>query len=191
MKKVFVLVGLCFISSVFALSLEEVGADWQKRYEAKEQEQFAKIQQNEEFQRLAPHCQAGDKGACKRAMNLYHKQCENGATYICAGGAMSYANGDEVMQIEIDTSKAQKYADKVCTMDAVPCASMSLLFKDKDSKLALKYAEKACEMGELVGCGLAFEFYSNGSNGIGKNPNKAKFYADKFCKAGISEFCER
>ena len=97
----------------------------------------------------------------------------------------SYLNGDN----ELFDIKAQKYADKVCSMDALFCASMSGLFVYKDRKLALKYAEKACEMGELADCVVAAELYTVGFGGVGKNPQKVKYYTDKLCKGGVSEAC--
>lgn len=97
----------------------------------------------------------------------------------------SYLNGDN----ELFDIKAQKYADKVCSMDAVFCASMSGRFMYKDRKLALKYAEKACEMGKLADCIVAAELYAVGFGGVGKNPPKVKYYTDKLCKGGVSEAC--
>lgn len=149
-----------------------------------------KWNQNEYFQRLKPHCKIGDKGACERIFKLGIQLCEKGEVALCADIAERYRNGWDKLNLSPDLKAAQKYADKVCTMDGVYCVDMSLLFTDKDNKLALKYAEKACEMGELMGCVLAFQFLSD-SNDIGKNTNKAKFYADKVCKAGISEACEK
>lgn len=102
----------------------------------------------------------------------------------------SYLNGDnELFDIKADEKKAQSYADKVCSMDAVFCASMSGRFIYKDRKLALKYAEKACEMGELADCIVAAELYAVGFGGVGKNPQKVKYYTDKLCKGGVSEVC--
>ena len=62
-----------------------------------------------------------------------------------------------------------------------------LLYKDR--KLALKYAEKACEMDELADCVVAAELYAVGFGGVGKNPQKVKYYTDKLCKGGVSEAC--
>lgn len=76
-------------------------------------------------------------------------------------------------------------------MDALFCASMSELFMYKDRKLALKYAEKACEMGEISGCIVAAELYAVGFGGVGKNPQKVKYYTDKLCKGGVSETCRK
>lgn len=97
----------------------------------------------------------------------------------------SYLNGDN----ELFDIKAQSYADKVCSMDALFCAGMSRLFVYKDRKLTLKYAEKACEMGELADCVVAAELYAVGFGGVGKNPQKVKYYTDKLCKGGVSEAC--
>ena len=97
----------------------------------------------------------------------------------------SYLNGDN----ELFGIKAQSYADKVCSMDALFCASMSGHFMYKDRKLALKYAEKACEMGEIADCIVAAELYAVGFGGVGKNPQKVKYYTDKLCKGGVSEAC--
>ena len=101
----------------------------------------------------------------------------------------AYQNGDETIGVSPDLKKAQSYADKVCSMDAVFCASMSGRFMYKDRKLALKYAEKACEMGELADCIVAAELYAVGFGGVGKKQKKVKYYTDKLCKAGVDEAC--
>ena len=63
------------------------------------------------------------------------------------------------------------------------------VFIYENRKLALKYAEKACEMGELADCVVAAELYAVGFGGVGKNPQKVKYYTDKLCKAGVDEAC--
>lgn len=191
MKKVF-LVGLLLVSWVCAKSVEQVQSEWQQKIGVKEMQENNIIQQSEEYQRLAPHCfQLNDKGACKKIINLYIDKCENGMVTACSMLTQTYLQGDEQVGVSIDEKKAQKYADKVCTMDALVCARMSGLFMYKDRKLALKYAEKACEMGELADCVMAAEFYAVGFGGVGKNPKKVKYYTDKLCKGGVSEACER
>lgn len=67
---------------------------------------------------------------------------------------------------------------------------MSGLFMYKNRKLALKYAEKACEMGEIADCVVAAEFWAVGFGGIGRNPQKVKYYSDKLCRAGLKEACQ-
>ena len=189
MKKL-ILVGLLLVSWVYGKSVEQVQSEWLQKNNAKAQERNAKMQQNEEFMRLTQHClQANDKGACERMLNIVNKQCNNGSAGDCVAFAFDYANGSEQMGIKADLKKAQSYADKVCTMDANFCASMSGLFMYKNRKLALKYAEKACEMGELADCVVAAELYAVGFGGIGKNPQKVKYYTDKLCKGGVSETC--
>ena len=189
MKKL-VLVGLLLVSWVWGKSVEQVQSEWQQKSVAKKQTNQTQMQQNEEFVRLAPHCfQTKDNGACQRILDIHYKQCDSGVVLSCAAFALSYAQGGERMGIKADLKKAQSYADKVCTMDATICASMSGLFMYKDRKLALKYAEKACEMGELADCVVAVELYAVGFGGIGKNPQKVKYYTDKLCKGGVSEAC--
>lgn len=188
MKKV-ILVGLLLVSWLGAKSVEQVQDEWQQKFGAKNQEALQKWYQNDEFQRLMPHCQQEDKNACKRVFDLSIKFCNNGEAFLCGMIARSYCKGDETMNISPDLKKAQKYADKVCSMDAVFCAGMSGLFMYKDKKLALKYAEKACEMGELADCIVATELYAVGFGGVGKNPQKVKYYTDKLCKGGVSEAC--
>lgn len=188
MKKLF-LVALMLMSSAFALSVEEIQADWLKRQNAKMQEQNARIWQSEDFQRLAPHCQANDKGACEKIRDLTEKHCENGLAAACKTSAEAHAQGNEQFGVSVNLKKAEIYADKVCALDATICAAMSGLFMYLDRKKALKYAEKACNGGEMADCVVAVELYSTGFGGIGKNPSKAKFYADKLCKAGLKEAC--
>ncbi len=189
MKKL-ILVGLLLVSWVYGKSVEQVQSEWQQRATAKTQEAQVKLQQNEEFMRLTQHCfQANDKEACERILNIYNKQCDNGSIVECSSLAYDYANGWKEMGIKADLKKAQSYADKVCTMDATLCADRSILFMDKDKKIALKYAEKACEMGELYGCFLAGVIFNEGGDGVNKNPQKVKYYADKLCKGGVSEVC--
>lgn len=189
MKKL-ILVGLLLVSWVYGKSVEQVQNEWLQRYDVKNQEWQMKNKQNEEFMRLTPHCfQANDKGACERILNIHNKQCNNGSARACAAPAIDYIDGNEQMGIKADLKKAQSYADKVCTMDATICASMSGLFMYKNRKLALKYAEKACEMGEISDCVVAAELYAVGFGGIGKNPQKVKYYTDKLCKGGVSETC--
>lgn len=44
-------------------------------------------------------------------------------------------------------------------------------------------------MGELADCVVAAELYAVGFGGVGKNPQKVKYYTDKLCKAGVDEAC--
>lgn len=191
MKKVF-LVGLLLVSWVYGKSVEQVQNEWQQKIATKRQEALQKWFQNDEVQRLTPHCQqAGDKGACEKLFKLQIKLCEKSEVEHCFWAAQTYRNGDEMINLSPDLKKAQYYADKICTMDAVLCASMSGLFMYKDRKLAVKYAEKACDMGELADCVVAAELYAVGFGGVGKNPKKVKYYTDKLCKGGVSEACEK
>lgn len=186
MKKIIYL-SLIFISIVFGKSVEEIQAEWQQRFNKEAQEQGKIFFQDEEANRLAPHCGNGDKGACKRIIDLQNKFCQNGLALPCADLAKFYLQGNEI--IEIDIQKAKDYANKVCKLDATFCAAMSGLFMYKNRKLALKYAEKACEMGEIADCVVAAELWAVGFGGIGKNPRKVKYYSDKLCKAGLNEAC--
>lgn len=72
MKKV-ILVGLLLVSWLGAKSVEQVQDEWQQKFAAKWQEAQIKIQQNEELVRVMPHCQQGDKNACKRVLDLFIK----------------------------------------------------------------------------------------------------------------------
>ena len=191
MKKIIVL-SLFVISVVCGKSVEEIQNDWQQRHSEKIQKQKEIFLQNEEANRLAQHCQGGngDKGACKRIIDLQDKSCKNGLAWSCSLLAQTYLRGDEQMGIKIDENKAKSYADRVCALDATFCASMSGLFMYKNRKLALKYAEKACEMGEIADCVVAAELWAVGFGGIGRNPQKVKYYNDKLCKAGLKEACQ-
>lgn len=158
---------------LFLISVEHVQSEWSKRLETKTQEWQVKLQRNEEFMCLTPHCQqANDRGACERIIKLHTKLCNDGSAEDCYAFAYMYANGDEMRGIKPDIKKAQEYADKVYTMDATFCAYMSGLFMYKDRKIAIKYAEKACEMGELSDCIVATEFYAVGFGVWVKNPQK-------------------
>lgn len=188
MKKV-ILVGLLLVSWVCAKSFEQVQSEWQQKMSAKSQEAMQKWHQNEEVQRTILHCQESmDKGACKRLFKLTIKSCNKGETLSCYTATRAYLDGGgEMWEVSPDLKKAQSYADKVCSMDAVFCANMALLFfQYEDIKLTLKYSEKACEMGELYGCVLA---YAGFNDDIDENPQKIKYYADKLCKGGVSEVC--
>lgn len=190
MKKVIV-VSLLIVSWICAKSVVEVQNEWQQQHNAKSQKALQKWNQNEYFQRLKPHCKIGDKGACERIFKLGIQLCEKGEVLPCFWTAKTYRNGWDTINLSPDLKATQKYADKVCTMDAVYCAAMSGLFMYQNRKLALKYAEKACEMGELADCVVAAELYAVGFGGVGKNPKKVKYYTDKLCKGGVSEACER
>lgn len=189
MQKV-ILVGLLLVSWLGAKSVEQVQSEWQQKFSAKGQEEFQRWSQDDEVQRLMPHCQqAGDKGACEKLFKLQINLCEKGEVAPCFWAAESYRNGNEMINLSPDLKKAQYYADKVCSMGTVFCASMSGFFIYENRKLALKYAEKACEMGELADCVVAAELYAVGFGGVGKNPQKVKYYTDKLCKAGVDEAC--
>ena len=71
MKKIIVL-SLLVISVVCGKSVEEIQNDWRQKYSDKTQKQKEIFWQNEEANRLDPHCQGGngDKGACKRIVDL-------------------------------------------------------------------------------------------------------------------------
>ena len=190
MKKI-ILLSLLVISAVCGKSAEEIQSDWQQRHNEKVQKQSKIFWQNEEAKRLSQHCQGGngDKGACKRIIDLQDKSCQDGLAMSCALLAENYLLGNEQMGIKIDENKAKSYADKVCALDATFCASMSGLFMYKNRKLALKYAEKACKMGEIADCVVAAELWAVGFGGIGRNPQKVKYYSDKLCRAGLKEAC--
>ena len=191
MKKI-ILLSLLIISVVCGKSVEEIQSEWRQNMVAKAQEQSKIFWQNEEANRLSQHCQGGngDKGACKRIIDLQDKSCQNGLAVICAALANSYLLGNEQMGVKIDENKAKSYADRVCALDATFCTDMCRLFMNKNRKLALQYAEKACEMGESYGCIVAAGIYHNGDEGIAKNPQKVKYYGDKLCKAGHKEACQ-
>lgn len=191
MKKI-ILLSLLVISVVCGKSVEEIQGDWRQRYSDKIQKQKEIFWQNEEAKRLAPHCQGGngDKGACRRIIDLQDKSCQNGLAGACGALVENYLLGNEQMGVKIDENKAKSYADRVCALDATFCASMSGLFMYKNRKLALKYAEKACEMGEMADCVFATELWAVGFGGIGRNPQKVKYYSDKLCRAGLKEACQ-
>lgn len=190
MKKI-ILLSLLVISVVFGKSVEEIQSEWQYKMGEKSQKQGEIFWQNEEANRLSQHCQGGngDKGACKRLIELQDKSCQNGLAWSCSTFAQSYLQGDEQVGVKIDENKAKSYADRVCALDATFCAGMSGLFMYKNRKLALKYAEKACEMGEIADCVVAAELWAVGFGGIGRNPQKVKYYSDKLCRAGLKEAC--
>lgn len=81
MKKV-ILVGLLLVSWLGAKSVEQVQSEWQQKFNAKKQEASQKWYQNDEFQRLMPHCQQGDKNACKRVLDSSIKFCNNGERFF-------------------------------------------------------------------------------------------------------------
>lgn len=188
MKKI-ILLSLLIISVVCGKSAEEIGSEWQQRYNEKVQKQIEIFWQNEEAKRLDSHCQSGngDKGACKRIIDLQDKSCQNGLAGACVSLVGNYLRGNEQMGVKADENKAKYYADRVCALDATLCFGMSRMFS---LKLALKYVEKACEMGEPIGCGVAASTYHSGAEGIAKNPQKVKYYSDKLCKAGHKEACQ-
>lgn len=191
MKKI-ILLSLLVISVVCGKSVEEIQNEWQQKMGKKIQKQAEIFWQNEEAKRLASHCQGGngDKGACKRIIDLQDKACQNGLAGACGALVKNYLLGNEQMGIKIDENKAKSYVDRLCALDATFCASMSEIYNLKNRKVALKYAEKACEMGEAYGCIVAAGIYHNGDEGIAKNPQKVKYYSDKLCKAGLKEACQ-
>ena len=200
MKKL-ILVGLLLISCVWGKSVEQLQGEWQQwitttmqelmqRFAAKMQTYKTQMQQNEDFMRLMPHCyQLNDKTACERILNIFNKQCNSGSVEACVDLVSSYTIDEEMMVIKADLKKAQSYADKVCTLDATFCAAVVTNFFYLNRKIALKYAEKACEMGELSGCCVAGVIFSDGGDGVDKNPQKVKYYTEKLCKGGVSEAC--
>ena len=189
MKKLILLTAF-LLSVVFGKSVEQLQSEWSEKHNAIAQKQIETFQQSDEFKRLTPHCQSGDKGACRKLLVLQNKHCKNGFALHCASFAQLYLQGNEEMGIKIDENKAISYANKACKLDKTICASISGLFYNKSRKIALKYAEQSCEMGEMLACLSALEFYAVGFGGIGKNPQKVKYYSDKLCKVGVKEACE-
>ena len=189
MKKLILLTAL-LVSVVCGKSIEQLQSEWKEKMNETFKKQAEAFWQSADAQRLYPHCQNGDKVACRKIIDLQDKYCQNGFVANCADLAQNYLQGNEQFDIKIDENKAKSYADKVCNLDAVVCAYMSGLFMYKNPKLALKYAEKACEMGEIKGCFSAGWLYNKGEGGIGKNPQKVKYYESKLCKAGLKEACE-
>lgn len=191
MKKIVFLTAL-LISALFGKSIEQIQSEWKEKMNEIDKKQGETFWQSADAQRLAPHCQSGDKGACRKILDLYDKYCQNGFVANCADLAQNYLQGNEQFGIKIDENKAKAYANKVCNLDAAVCASMSGTFINKNRKLSLQYAEKACEMGEPMGCLSARALYNfnESEGGIGKNPQKVKYYDNKLCKAGLKEACE-
>ena len=191
MKKLILLTAL-LVSVVFSKSVEQLQSEWREKYSEIIQKQRETFWQSADAQRLDQHCQGGkgDKGACRKILDLQDKYCQSGFAGFCGVLAQFYLQGDEQNDIKINENKAKSYANKACSLNAVVCASMSGLFMYKNRKLALQYAEKACEMGEISDCVVAVELYAVGFGGIGKNPQKVKYYESKLCKAGVKEACE-
>lgn len=174
----------------FDNSETKIKSDWQQRFEKKRQEQVAIMSQNTKAVKANEQCLKNkNKEACKEYVEIQSAYCHRGTALPCALLAELYLNGSEkYWDIKIDKEKAQYYANKTCNLDATFCANVALSFKDKDTPLALGYAERACEMGEAMGCGLAFEWYKDGYNGIAKNP-KARYYKNKTCNMGYKDYC--
>ena len=191
MKKMILLTAL-LVSVVCGKSMEQIQSEWREKYSAMFQKQGETFWQSAEAQRLLPHCQSGDKDACRKIIDLQDKYCQNGFASSCGVLAQTYLQGDEQFDIKINKNKAKEYANRICTLDGVICANMALSFNKNhnDKTLALQYAEKACEMGEMVGCFTAGLIYNTDEGGIGKNPQKVKYYESKLCKAGVEDFCK-
>lgn len=188
MKKI-ILLSLLVVSIVCGKSVEEIQSEWQQRHSEEMQEQYEIYLQNEEVATLIPHCQGGDNSACRKLSKEAKKSCQSGLVALCAWLAQAYLQGNEQSDIDVDIEKAKGYANKVCKLNATFCASMSGLFMYKNRKLALQYAEKACKMGEIADCVVAAELWAVGFGGIGRNPQKVKYYSDKLCRAGLKEAC--
>lgn len=189
MKKLILLTAL-LLSVVCGKSVEQLQSEWKEKITRLSEKQAETFWQSADAQRLDLHCRSGDKGACRKILDLQDKYCQSGFASFCGGLAQIYLQGDEQNDIKIDENKAKSYANKACKLDATICASMSGLFMYKSRKIALKYAEKACEMGEIADCVVAAELWAVGFGGIGKNPQKVKYYESKLCKAGVKDFCE-
>lgn len=191
MKKI-IFLSVLLVSVVFGKSVEQLQSEWREKHSAIVQKQAETFWQSVDAQRLDPHCQGGkgDKGACRKILDLQDKYCQSGFASACNSLAQTYLQGNEQFGIKINENKAKSYADKACKLDKTICASISGLFYNKSRKIALQYAEKSCEMGEMLACLSALEFYAVGFGGIGKNPQKVKYYESKLCKAGVKEACE-
>ncbi len=189
MKKLILLTAL-LLSVVCGKSVEQLQSEWREKLDEINKKQSETFWQSADAQRLVPHCQNGDKGACRKIVDLKDRYCQSGFTSFCGGLAQIYLQGNEQNDIKIDENKAKSYADKACNLDKTICVYVSGLFTDKSRKIALKYAEKACKMGEIADCVFAAELWAVGFGGIGKNPQKVKYYESKLCKAGVKDFCE-
>lgn len=189
MKKLILLTAL-LLSVVCGKSVEQLQSEWREKMTRLSEKQAETFWQSADAQRLDPHCRSGDKGACRKILDLQDKYCQSGFASFCGGLAQIYLQGDEQNDIKIDKNKAKSYANKACKLDKTICAMVSGLFSYKSRKIALQYAKKACEMGEMLACLSALEFYAVGFGGIGKNPQKVKYYESKLCKAGVKETCE-
>lgn len=179
--------------SDFDNSVTKFRSDWERRHEKKMREQGAIMSQNYKFIKTAEQQCVNDKNkvACKEFVEFLNAYCyRGGVAFACAVLAESYLNGNKDLGIKIDKKEAQSYANMTCNLDATFCVGMAFSFKDKDTPLALGYAERACEMGEAMGCGIAFELYRDGYNGIAKNPKMARYYNNKLCDMGGKDFCK-
>lgn len=173
--------------SDFDNSVTKIISDWERRIEKKKREQGAITSQGVKAKEQC--LKNKNKEACKEFVEFLNAYCYSGVAFACAALADSYLDGNKDWDIKIDKKEARYYADMTCNLDATFCVDMALSFKDKDTPLALGYAERACEMGETVGCGLAFEFYRDGYNGIVKNLKKARYYKNKTCNMGYKDYC--
>lgn len=177
---------------------EQLLKEFAEKIQKKKIKQKEMISQIKEFQYATTQCNdKKNKKACEKAIDLLDEYCNNGLAAMCYKQAEIYFYGinDKKANIHIkaDLDKAKKYIIKTCNLDTTFCVVAYGLLdsnNDKDNKLAIKYTEKTCEAGEYVACYTAYVQYETGiAVGVDKNPTKAKYYKNKLCRIGITEFC--
>ena len=176
--------------SDFDNSETKIISDWERRIEKKKREQAVIMSQNYKVVESEKQCYNKNKESCKEYVEIYNVYCNIGLAFACVQLAHIYLNGNKDLGIKIDKKEAQYYANKTCNLDETFCVRMANWFIEQKPSSSLDYAEKACEMGEVVGCGIAFEFYRDGYNGIVKNLKKAGYYNNKLCDMGAKDHCK-
>lgn len=123
MKKLILLTAL-LLSVVCDKSVEQLQSELKEKMTRLSKKQFETFRQSADYQRLAPHCRSGDKGACRKIADLQDRYCQNGFAGFCGALARFYLEGNEQFGIKIDENKAKFYADKACNLDKTICAYM-------------------------------------------------------------------
>jgi|GEM_PF-4462810 len=112
---------------------------------------------------------------------LWEEYCKDGKNEHCFNLGL-------INEGRRDFEKAKEFYKLACDgRDADACYNYGFFFMEgiggeANMKIAGKYYKKACEGGKARACHYLSVIYANGTGGVGKDIEKAVFYAEEVCK---------
>lgn len=180
MKKLFFVVSMMVVSTLFALDFEK---ESELQNECDHNNGGACLQLGAMY-----HVGNGVSQSFGKAKELYAQACSLGVAKGCSSLGFMYENG----HAGTDTAKAAEIYEKACVLgDANGCASLAVLYENgkgvrEDLQQAINYYDRACSAGDGNSCahlGLLYE--------QDENYEYAAIYHQNGCDMGEATECSR